>query len=445
MDVLIAVFAFLGAIIILVSVHEFGHFLVARICGVKVLNFAIGFGKSIYKISTPQTIYHLKVIPLGGFVDMLDSKKHKLNKDNQHQAFDKQSVYRRSLIVLAGPLFNILLAILIYTIIAFIGFNDLRPTIGSIVANSPAQRAGLEIGQTFSSINNTPILGAKMVLSTFLSNQTEFNIITIDSDQQTKQHRLILNDNWLDETDTGIDDRLGFKFAYPKLPAIIAKVNDGSAAAKAQIEVGDEIIGIDGNEISNWPELLQKIKAIKTSEPIVLRIKRDEYTLITNIEPQIINNEAKFGIQAKVSNNFSKDYQVFVHYPLHQALYYGINRSYELMLLNFKMIVRIISGNASVKHLSGPITIANYAGQSLTISLPAFLNFLALLSLAIAFFNLLPIPMLDGGHLFLYFVEIVKRGPLSMKLQQFFSYIGALLLALLIAVAVYNDFIRLVG
>lgn len=443
MDIIIALVAFLIAIIVLVTVHEFGHYWVAKRCGVQVLQFAIGFGKTLISWQKNQTIYHLKAIPLGGFVDMLDGNKDNLTANNQAYAFDRQVAYKRFLIVAAGPVFNILFAVLLYTIIALYGITDFKPIIGQIFPNSPMSDTNLEAGDEIIQINQKKTPGIQMTIEAFLSPQKEINITAITPQETIKKTQITLADDWLDQANTPLSERLGFKFYLPYPKAIIGHVIVDESADKAGLLVGDKIIQINKQAIDNWITMTKILTAAPLGAVIDLIIQRGAEKIKIQLTPSVKNKQNFLGIGAKIESDFIKKNQVIIKKDLVESIIYATHKTYDLLALNVVMLQRFLFGFASLKHINGPISIAHYAKQSFELSPQTYLNFIALLSIAIAFFNLLPIPLLDGGHLLFILIESLTKQPLSKKIKEKINYIGLLFIAMLLSIALYNDFLKI--
>ena len=449
MEILTAIFAFFIAIIILVTVHEFGHYWVAKKCGVSVLNFAIGFGPTLYSWQKNETTYHIKAIPLGGFVDMLDGKKHTLDAQQEQFAFNKKNVYQRFAIVLAGPLANILLAIVLYTGVFISGTEDIKPVVKTVAPNSFAQRIGLQPGDTFLKINNRQTHGIQDVLENFISNQKKITIMVNHANLGVRTLVLTLPDDWLDQPKNSLADVLGFSFDYPTIIAIIGQILPNSPAQKYGLQVGDQIIAINKHSIKTWREMVKVISESQTDkskiEALRIELIRQNKKINLVIVPEIKNGQTKIGIGALIPKDFYQKNTILVNYSPIDAFGQALRKTYQISTLNLTMIKRILFGYASIKHINGPIGVAHYAGRSLELSIQIFIGFLALMSIAIAIFNLLPIPLLDGGHLFFYLIEMIKRSPVSDKIQNYFNQVGLLFIVLLLSIALYNDTIRFIN
>ena len=444
MGFLTALLSFALTIGILVTVHEYGHYWVAKKFNVKILRFSVGFGKVIKSFKRGETEFTLCAIPLGGYVKMLDENEAQVADSEKHRAFNRQSVYKRFAIVLAGPVANFLLAILLYALIFIIGVNGIKPIIESVTDSGFFDQAGLQAGDELLSINSIPTPSISEFSNQFIqSNDTQPLIIQARSKlSNLKTSTLNLTGDFLANPEQGLDQYLGFKFSTPKLPAIIDQVVVNSAASKAGLRSQDEVLSANGQSISTWQDFVIAIQA-KPIKPIKLLIKRNAKNLTLTLTPELINNSPKVGVSVVVPEDYLKDWQVLIQKEPIDAFLSAGSKVYQLTLLNLKMIKKMITGEASIDQISGPVTIANYAQKSAEIGLVPFLSFLALISIGLGLLNLLPIPLLDGGHLFFYIIEIIKGSPVNESIQQVFAKFGLFVILSLTFVALYNDLIRL--
>ncbi len=444
MGFLTALLSFALTIGILVTVHEYGHYWVAKKFNVKILRFSVGFGKVIKSFKRGETEFTLCAIPLGGYVKMLDENEAQVADSEKHRAFNRQSVYKRFAIVLAGPVANFLLAILLYTLIFIIGVNGIKPIVESVTDSGFFDQAGLQAGDELLSINSVPTPSISEFSNQFIqSNDAQPLIIQARSKlSNLKTSTLNLTGDFLANPEQGLDQYLGFKFSTPKLPAIIDQVVVNSAASKAGLRSQDEVLSANGQSISTWQDFVIAIQA-KPIKPIKLLIKRNAKNLTLTLTPELINNSPKVGVSVVVPEDYLKDWQVLIQKEPIDAFLSAGSKVYQLTLLNLKMIKKMIIGEASIDQISGPVTIANYAQKSAEIGLVPFLSFLALISIGLGLLNLLPIPLLDGGHLFFYIIEIIKGSPVNESIQQVFAKFGLFVILSLTFVALYNDLIRL--
>ena len=439
-----ALLSFALTIGILVTVHEYGHYWVAKKFNVKILRFSVGFGKVIKSFKRGETEFTLCAIPLGGYVKMLDENEANVADSEKHRAFNRQSVYKRFAIVLAGPVANFLLAILLYTLIFIIGVNGIKPIVGSVTDSGFFDQAGLQAGDELLSINNALTPSISEFSNQFIqTNDSQPLIIQARSKlSNLKTSTLSLTGDFLANPEQGLDQYLGFKFSTPKLPAIIDQVVVNSAASKAGLRSQDEVLSANGQSISTWQDFVIVIQA-RPIKPIKLLIRRNTKNLTLTLTPELINNSPKVGVSVVMPQDYLKDWQVLIQKEPIDAFLSAGSKVYQLTLLNLKMIKKMIIGEASIDQISGPVSIANYAQKSAEIGLIPFLSFLALISIGLGLLNLLPIPLLDGGHLFFYIIEIIKGSPVNESIQQVFAKFGLFVILSLTFVALYNDLIRL--
>ncbi|MEJ6558370.1 MAG: RIP metalloprotease RseP [Candidatus Thioglobus sp.] len=439
-----ALLSFALTIGILVTVHEYGHYWVAKKFNVKILRFSVGFGKVIKSFKRGETEFTLCAIPLGGYVKMLDENEANVADSEKHRAFNRQSVYKRFAIVLAGPVANFLLAILLYTLIFIIGVNGIKPIVGSVTDSGFFDQAGLQAGDELLSINNALTPSISEFSNQFIqTNDAQPLIIQARSKlSNLKTSTLSLTGDFLANPEQGLDQYLGFKFSTPKLPAIIDQVVVNSAASKAGLRPQDEVLSANDQSISTWQDFVIVIQA-RPIKPIKLLIRRNTKNLTLTLTPELINNSPKVGVSVVMPQDYLKDWQVLIQKEPIDAFLSAGSKVYQLTLLNLKMIKKMIIGEASIDQISGPVSIANYAQKSAEIGLIPFLSFLALISIGLGLLNLLPIPLLDGGHLFFYIIEIIKGSPVNESIQQVFAKFGLFVILSLTFVALYNDLIRL--
>ncbi len=439
MELITNIFAFVLVIIILVFVHEYGHYYIAKKCNVKVLKFAIGFGKTIIKWQTKHTEYHIKVIPLGGFVEMLDSRKHQVNDEQQHLAFNNKNIYQKYAIILAGPMANILLAITLYSGVFIYGYQDIKPIVKNIVENSKIAQAGLAPNDEFISINNNKTHGISSVISNIINDSENLVINVISANNTEKTLKLSLDKTLLSNNNNKSFAQLfGFNFKYPPLSNTIGGILNNSPAQKLKLKIGDKIIAINNKEITNWQQILSYIKKNPNTQ-LTIAIKRNNAIWYESIKPIKNNNNYYIGIKPVIPDNY---YITITSSPL-ESIKMAFQQSYKLALLNINAIIGMIKGEVSIKNISGPGRIAKYAGDSISSNLINFIKLLALLSISVGVINLLPIPLLDGGYLAFYTIEILTRIKISDKIQQIFNALGLIFIVLLILVTLYNDIIYL--
>ena len=444
MDLLISIAAFIVAIAILVAVHEFGHFWVAKKLGVKVLRFSIGFGKILKSYTHKETTYTVCAIPLGCFVKMLDENETEVDESEKHRAFNNQNVYKRIAIVAAGPIANFLLAIFLYTIVFVIGIDGIKPIVDSVNKESIAQTAGIRPGDQLLSVNSKETKTTSEFTIKFIESLGD-NSIHIQAKSKLQDLKIIelnIGDDFLNNPEQGVEKYLGFNYKVPKLPAVIDKVFANTPAEKSGLKSMDEVVEANGVTINSWKDFATIIRN-NTNNNIDLTIKRNNSIINISLMPEVIDGSTKAGVSVFVPNNYLDDYKTTVKYDLYDAFILAIDKTYQLTILNLKMIKKMLFGDASVDGVSGPLSIANFAGKSAQIGIESFLSFLALISIGLGLINLLPIPLLDGGHLLFYLIEIIKGSKVDINHQQIAFKFGIFVILSLTFIALYNDVSRL--
>ncbi len=451
MDFLHTLFYFLVAISILVSIHEFGHFWVARKVGVKVLRFSLGFGKVLYSYqkNADATEYVLSAIPLGGYVKMVDEREGEVPDADLPFAFNRQALWARTAIVAAGPVFNLVLAVLLFWSVLVIGETGIRPILGAVEQGTLAAAAGFVEGEEIISVNDkvTPTWTEAMtvVVSSALEGEHQIKVAVKSRDDVQAIRELKLSDQDSENPEV-LYQRLGFKPWSPILQAIIGKVLPDSAALASGLQAGDLIVSADETVIVDWMQWVGIVKS-HADVAIQLIIERDGVRLPITITPKSVKTgdktEGKVGASVQIPEELLKS--VTVEYTLSPlaAIPVAFETTYFYSVTSLKMMGKMLIGKASVDNLSGPISIAQYAGQSATMGLVPFIKFMALVSVSLGILNLLPIPVLDGGHLLFFALEGVKGSPVSEKIQLFFQQIGIALLVSLMALAMFMDVERL--
>jgi len=433
-----ALISFIVTIGILVTVHEFGHFWVAKKLGIKVLRFSIGFGKVLKSWKLGETEYTLCALPFGGFVKMLDENEGEVDVEEKHRAFNTQNVYKRIAVVIAGPAANFILAIILYAIIFIIGTHGIKPIVGLVKINSIAEHSGLQVGDQLLSINtqDTPTIG-EFSMSFIQALEGEIlQLKAISKTSDLKTLTLDLKGDFLANPEQGVEHYLGFEFAMPVLEPIIDQVMNASAADLAGIQSYDKILQANGKIIDSWRDFVEVVKR-NPNQVIQLQVE--------TLTPKNENGTPKAGVSVMVPDGYLDEWRVLVKKGVLDAFLSANVKVYQLTLLNLKIIKKMILGEVSLKQLSGPVSIADYAGKTAQLGLISFLSFLALISIGLGLLNLLPIPLLDGGHLFFYLIEILKGSPVSQAFQQVSIKLGLFVILSLTFVALYNDFLRLLS
>lgn len=452
MDILWSFFGFIIAIGILVTFHEFGHFWVARRLGVKVVRFSIGFGKPLWKhTSKAGTEYVIAMIPLGGYVKMLDeTTEENINPADLQFAFNQKSVWRRMLIVLAGPAFNFIFAIFAYWLIFSIGMTVVAPILGEMQSQSIAAKSGLQNGDEILTVDGQSVNDWHDVNFALVSKigETGTVLITYKSLKSNDIYSATLNlSDWkVDQKKPDLLGSLGFNPYYPDIPAVLAKVIPDSAAAKAGLQPQDTILKIANQPIKNWEQMVPVLNH-HVNKPTQIEVLRNGKLISLTLTPEAVKNadgliSAKIGVQSgfvKWPENLLRT----VRYPFFKAGAEAVKSTWNITSLSFQMLYKMITGKISARSISGPIGIAEGAGYSAQLGFNVYLTFLALISISLGVINLLPVPMLDGGHFLYYVIELLRGKPLSLKTQMLGMRLGLLLLFSLMLLAVFNDVSRL--
>jgi regulator of sigma E protease len=446
---MLTIAAFVGAIAILVFVHEFGHFWVARRCGVKVLRFSIGFGKVIYTRMIGETEWALSLIPLGGYVRMLDEREDPVPDDLLQYAFNRKPVWQRMAIVAAGPLSNFLLAIVLYWVVMMHGVPGLKPTLGDIPAGTPAATAQLQAGETLLRINDEPVPSWQEVRWALLDlalKQGDVRIEGLSRNGMLQTHILSLGGLETKDLEGEFLDKLGLYLYQPKVLVIVEQFAPNSAGQEAGLQLGDIIVRINEKPIANWRELVAVVGR-HANQALRVEVLRGNAPLTLTITPraEAKTGQGKFGIVQKNDQAEWDALFVEVSYPPVEALWQALRKTWETSSVSLKMFGKMLMGEVSVKNISGPVTIADYAGQSAHMGWVSYLGFLALISISLGVLNLLPIPLLDGGHLLYYAVEWIKGSPVSERIMELGQKVGIALIGTLMIFALYNDLNRLIS
>jgi len=447
MDFIHTLFYFIVAIGVLVSFHEFGHFWVARRSGVKVLRFSIGFGKVLWSFQKrpDATEYVISAIPLGGYVKMVDEREGDVAKDDLPFAFNRQSLWTRTAIVAAGPIFNLILAIVLFWSVLVIGETGIKPILGLVKQGTLAATAGFVEGDEIVAVNDklTPTWteALSVIMSSAIDDGQAINVKVKTFDEEEKVRVLSISETESQNPEQ-LYSHLGLKPWSPKLKPIIGQVLADSAAFTAGLKKGDVLLSADDHALKDWMQWVDYVKT-RPEVTINLIIERDGVTLPITITPTKVQTEQKsegrIGASVLVPEDLIKS--VTVKYALSPlaAMPVAFETTYYYAYTTIKMMGKMLIGKASVKNLSGPISIAEYAGQSASMGIVHFLKFMALISVSLGIMNLLPIPVLDGGHLLFFAIEAINGGPISEKIQLFFQQIGMALLMSLMIFAVFLD------
>ena len=443
--------SFVVALGVLIVVHEYGHFVAARLCNVKVLRFSVGFGRPLLtrRAGADGTEWTIAAIPFGGYVKMLDEREAPVPAGERHRAFNRQSVWRRFAIVSAGPVFNFLFAIAVYAGLYMHGMPEARPVLAQPAAGTLAQAAGFEAGDRVRLIEGEPIatwqeLRWRVLQGALQKEALRFEVAGARGD--ISLHVLDLRDFPSEDVESDTLERIGLRLYRPPLEAVIGRVVAGGAAERAGLLPGDRVIEAGGARVRDWEGL---VKAVRASPDAVLKlsIERAGARLRVDVLPEaILENGARIGrigAAPRIPAAESERIVVRVRYGPLDSLAKAAGKTWDISVFSLKMLGKMLVGEVSWKHLSGPVTIADYAGQSAQLGWLAYATFLALISISLGVLNLLPIPLLDGGHLMYYLVEIIKGSPVSERAMELGQRVGLALLLVIMAFAFYNDLSRL--
>jgi len=448
-----ALYMIVGTLIalgVLVTFHEFGHFWVARRCGVKVLRFSVGFGMPLLRWHDRRgTEFVVAAIPLGGYVKMLDEREGEVPAELVDQSFNRKSVYQRIAIVIAGPVANFLLAIVFFWVLAMLGSQQVRPVIGGVEAGSIAEKAGLVSGQEIVSVDGEATSGWAAVNLQLVRRLGESGSIALkvrENGSDVDTLRTLALDNWLKGVDEPDPIRsLGIRPWRPALPPVLAELDPKGPAQAAGLKTGDRLLALDGQPLGEWQEVVDRVR-VRPDTRISLSVERDgatidvPVTLAARGEGKAATGYLGAGVKGV---DWPPEMLREVSYGPVAAVAEGARRTWTMSVLTFDSLKKMLFGELSVKNLSGPITIAKVAGASAQSGVGDFLNFLAYLSISLGVLNLLPIPVLDGGHLLFYLIEWARGRPLSEKVQGWGVQIGISLVVGVMLLALVNDLGRL--
>ncbi|MGD8173215.1 sigma E protease regulator RseP [Vibrio sp. TRT 21S02] len=443
--------AFIIALGILVAVHEFGHFWVARRCGVKVEKFSIGFGKSIWsKVGKDGTEYSVSIIPLGGYVKMLDGRVDDVPDDMRRFAFDTKPLWKRASIVAAGPAFNFLFAIFAYWLVFLIGVPAIKPVVGQVTPHSIAAQAGLEQGMELTAVSGVKTADWESVNMGLISHigDPELTLTVKPEEGIGVEQTLALNlTTWnFDPEKESAMGALGFRPYTPEIKTTLANISAGGAGEKAGLLAGDKIIEVNGESISHWQQVVDVIQQNPDTQ-VSIMVERNAQTLEISMTPASRDvAQGKVigfaGIAPEVAE-WPENYRFELQFGVFESIGKAVDKTGQIIDLTVSMLKKLIVGDVGLNNLSGPISIAKGAGTTAEYGLVYFLGFLALISVNLGIINLVPLPMLDGGHLLFFAIEAVIRRPVPEKIQEMGYRVGGAIIFSLMAVAIFNDFARL--
>jgi regulator of sigma E protease len=440
--------AFVATLAILIIFHEFGHYAIARLAGVKVLRFSVGFGKVILQRTDRHgTEWALAAFPLGGYVKMLDEREAPVEPALLGKTFNRKSLGARSAIVAAGPIANFLLAILLFWALFMTGVPILKPILDAPPNGTPAALAGIQAGDQVTAFNGEKVESFQdlhwLSLKYGLSND-ELSIETVDARGYLAQRTLLVVER--DETfEQAPLKALGLQRYMPPLPPVLAQLTPGGPAASAGLQSGDLILAINNQAVDEWNDVVTRVRQAPNLG-LRFSVERQGSQIELNVTPEAVgaNGETgRIGAAPEIDPALFAPYQDEARYGPIESMSRALSRTWELSIFSLQMLGRMLIGEASLKNLSGPITIADYAGQSAESGAASFIAFLALVSISLGVLNLLPVPLLDGGHLLYYFVEFLTGKPVSERIQEIGQRIGIGLLGMLMFFALFNDLQRL--
>jgi regulator of sigma E protease len=449
-DIIYTILAFLVALGILIVVHEFGHYWVAQQLGVKVLRFSIGFGRPLWtrRFGRDQTELVVAALPLGGYVKMLDESEGEVAEEEKYRAFNRQPLLTRTAVVIAGPLFNFLFAVLAYGVVYMVGIDGIKPVVGRVVPGSIAERAGFQEGDLLLSLDGKRVMSwdhRRLHLFSRALNRASVKVEVRDADAQLRIRILDLSQVPLANVDAGLLEKgLGLYGYVPEMLPVIGGLGEGPAQ-QAGLQVGDRIVRIDGRPIESWDDVVQGISPYP-GKTLRITIDRGGQLMDFEVIPEAVERDGATVGQVKIAPRFGDippELRTRVRFGPIQAMGEAALSTWSMGILTVRMLFKMLKFEVSTKNISGPITIAQFAGHTAKIGLDRFLMFLAVVSISLGVLNLLPIPVLDGGHLLYYFVEAIKGSPVSERVMIWGQQLGIIVLIGLMMLAFYNDFTRI--
>ena len=449
-----ALFIVVAAILLLgplIAIHEFGHYFVARKLGVKVLVYSIGFGPTILKWTSKKSgiQYQLSALPLGGYVKMLDEREENVAEEDLPYAFNRQHPWKRIVIVAAGPLINLIFAILLFWLLFLPSQEQLNTRVGKVLADTPAATAQMQAGDKITAIDGTPVTTWEKLNFALVDRVGETGKIQVQAERagEIKTFSLPIQ-NFLNDQSQSPLDILGFTPYRPQIPAIVSKLSEDGAAIRQGMQVGDQIIAIDGVKMNDWYDVVQVVQA-SPEKLLKVDVLRNNQVQQLEVMPQgkrdnMGNVSGVLGVQSDPGKIvIPEDFKQTIQYSPSEALFMAVDKTGQLSSMILNSIVKMVRGLIGLDNLSGPITIAKVAGQSAEMGWQTFISFMALMSVSLGILNLLPIPMLDGGHLVYYFIELIRGKPVSEQIQLVGLKIGMVLLGSMMLLALFNDIMRL--
>jgi len=436
-----ALFMIAAAILLLgplIAIHEFGHYIVARKLGVKVLVYSIGFGPTLLKWTSKKSgiQYQLSALPLGGYVKMLDEREGNVAEEDLPKAFNRQHPWKRIAIVAAGPLINLIFAVLLFWVLFLPAQEQLNTRVGKVLPNTPAATVQMQPGDKIIAVDGTQV-----------ETWEKLSYALVDRVGENKLFQLPIQNYLKDQSQSPLES-LGFLPYRPEIPAVISKLSEDGAAIRQGLKEGDKILAINGVQLKDWFDVVQVVQA-SPEKLLKMDVLRENQVVQLEVMPQgkrdnMGNVTGMLGVQSDPGKlNIPAEYKQTIHYSPGEALVMAFDKTAHLSSMILNSIVKMVRGLIGLDNLSGPITIAKVAGQSAEMGWETFISFMALMSVSLGILNLLPIPMLDGGHLVYYFVELIRGKPVSEQIQLVGLKIGMVLLGSMMLLALFNDFMRL--
>ncbi len=451
MSLIQTIVAFIVALGVLIVVHEYGHYLVARLCGVKVLRFSVGFGRALatWRLGADRTEWVVAAIPFGGYVKMLDEREGPVEPAELARAFNRQSVWKRFAIVIAGPLFNFAFAVLVYAGLFMYGLPEARPLLASPPQGTLAAAAGLQAGDTVRAIDGEAIATWQelrwRVLQAALQREA-VKLETLDERGHIAVVTLDLRGFPTAEVESDVLERVGLRLYRPPLAPVLGQIVAGGAAERAGLQPGDRILRVDGAPIQTWEDFVNVVRS-RPGAPLSITLERAGSQQTVEVVPDAVSagnaRIGRIGAGPQQPEGYADKLLVRVQHGPLESLGRAFAKTVDISVFSLKMLGKMLIGEVSWRHLSGPVTIADFAGQSASLGWVSYLTFLALISISLGVLNLLPIPLLDGGHLMYYAIEIVKGRPVSERFMELGQRVGLALLLVMMAFAFYNDLNRL--
>ncbi|MCK4089289.1 RIP metalloprotease RseP [Acinetobacter radioresistens] len=449
-----ALFMIVAAILLLgplIAIHEFGHYFVARKLGVKVQVYSIGFGPTLIKWKSKKSgiQYQLSALPFGGYVKMLDEREGNVAEEDLPQAFNRQSPWKRIAIVAAGPLINLVFAIVLFWILFLPSQEQLNTRVGKIFPGTPAAVVQMQTGDKITAIDGTPVSTWEKLNYAIVDRAGETGVIQVQVERQGQLQQFNLPiQNFLKDQSKSPLETLGFIPYRPQIPAVVTKLSEDGAAIRQGIKEGDKIVAIDGVKMKDWFDVVEIVQA-SPEKLLKIDVLRNGEIKQLDVMPQgqrdnMGNVIGMLGVQSTPGKvTIPDEYKQTIQYNPAQALMMAVDKTGQISRMILNSMAKMVRGLIGLDNLSGPITIAKVAGQSAEMGWQTFISFMALMSISLGILNLLPIPMLDGGHLVYYFIEAIRGKPVSEQIQIFGLKIGMVLLGSMMLLALFNDFMRL--